>query len=212
VNDNTFVDTNPNPMTFETSPGEIRCPHCSLPLDPHAYAAEGECSACRSRLRIVLFPAFTRPPEAVSTTSGERALEGEAACFFHAEKRASVSCERCGRFLCALCDMPFAGRHLCPACLDANKVPELIASRWIGAEMAALLGVGPLIFCLPAWVLLPFTGGAAIFIALWTWKKPGSLVRGPRHGLAVLGIIGGALQIVAVAGFMFSMFYAFRHT
>ena len=78
--------------------------------------------------------------------------------------------------------------------------------------MAAFLGVGPLIFCLPAWVLLPFTGGAAIFIALWTWKKPGSLVKGPRHGLAVLGIVGGTLQIVAATGFIFLIAYGFRNS
>jgi hypothetical protein len=211
VNDNTRVETNSNPMTPETSTGELHCPHCSNLLDPQAYAAEGECAVCRSRLRIALFPAFTHPPEAVSTASGERALEGEAACYFHAEKRATVSCERCGRFLCALCDMPFAGRHLCPACLDASKVPDLVGSRWVGGEMAALLGVGPLIFCLPAWPLLPFAGGAAVFIALWTWKKPGSLVHGQRHGLAIFGLIGGLLQLAITAGLIFSIVYAIRH-
>ena len=46
--------------------------------------------------------------------SGERILvEGEAACFYHAEKRATVACSACGRFLCALCDLDFSDHHFC---------------------------------------------------------------------------------------------------
>ncbi len=208
MNDKSQTETNAKPMKPEISPGQIACPHCSLPLEPAAQ----DCPACRSRLDIVIFPAFSRPPEAVSTASGERALEGEAVCFFHAEKRADVACERCGRFLCALCDLPLAGRHLCPACCDAQKLPELIATRWVGGEAAAWLGLVPLLGCAPFWVMWPFTGSAAIFLALWTWRKPGSLVHGSRHGLAVCGLLGGLAQLAATGAFIFAMIYAIRES
>src|SRR5215207_8892602 len=106
----------------------LRCPNCSLPFEPESAAplAEFECSACRSSLSVSVFPSFHSPPEEISTSSGAKAAEGEAVCFFHPEKRAECTCERCGRFICALCDFPLAGKHLCPKCLDSSKLPELI--------------------------------------------------------------------------------------
>src|SRR3954447_23540425 len=87
----------------------LRCPKCATPFEPEPALAGGamECSRCLSNLAFALFPAFYAPPAAVSTASGERAGEGEAVCFFHPEKRAECACDRCGRFICALCDLPF---------------------------------------------------------------------------------------------------------
>ena len=48
-------------------------------------------------------------------------VEGEAACFYHPGKRATVPCGVCGRFLCALCDLELNGRHVCPACLETSR-------------------------------------------------------------------------------------------
>src|SRR5262245_7047228 len=106
----------------------IRCPRCALALDPAGFADSGvvDCPACRSQLRGAIFPACQNPPAAVSTASGERGLEGEAVCFFHPEKRAAIACQACGRFLCALCDMPLGARHVCPTCLASGKTEELI--------------------------------------------------------------------------------------
>ncbi len=158
-----------------------------------------QCGACRSTLSVALFPAFSDPPEAVSTASGEKATEGEAACFFHPEKRAECTCERCGRFICTLCDMPFGGRHLCPKCLDSSKMAELVPNRFVGAYMSMLLGIVPL-FLFPLLCFYPISGCAAIIYAFWSWKKPGSLVHGPRHGMAIAGILGGFLQILIFGG------------
>jgi hypothetical protein len=180
-------------------------------LDASAVGATDEviCPVCRSGLVIRLMPAFAQPPETISTASGERALEGEAVCFFHPEKRATVACERCGRFLCALCDVPFGGKHLCPSCLDVTKLPELVNRRVVWGHLAATLGILPLVlFCF--YPLYFVTGPAAIFIALWKWKAPGSLVRGPRHGLAILGIIGGCLQLAVVTGIIFAIYSSIR--
>ena len=68
--------------------------------------------------------------------------------------------------------------------------------------MAALLaGVLPLVASIFIWPLLIFTGVFAIFLALWGWRKPGSLVKGPRRWAAVVGLVCGLLQIGAVAAF-----------
>src|SRR5262249_43696258 len=147
---------------------------------------------------------------AVSTASGERATEGEAVCFFHPEKRAATSCERCGRFLCALCDVPFGGKHLCPTCLDASKLPDLVNRRIVWSQMSLIVGFLPFllgIFCSPfSFGIFLIGGPAAIILALWKWRQPGSVVHGQRHWMAILAIIGGLLQLAACVG-VFSMFF-----
>lgn len=193
----------------------LSCPKCHLALDPvfAQSGAEVSCPACRSGITVRLFPAFTNPPEGVSTASGERAVEGEAACFFHPEKRAAIACERCGRFLCTLCDVPFGGKHLCPLCLDTAKLPDLITRRVVWGHAAGLLGLLPLLLlplCFPFWFLAFVTGPAAIIIALWKWNAPGSLVLGKRRGMAIAGIIGGVLQLAGIAGFIWFLIWAVR--
>jgi hypothetical protein len=141
-------------------------------------------------------------------------MEGEAACFFHGEKRAERSCERCGRFICALCDMPLGDKHVCPKCLDSSKMPELIPSKFVGGYFSMLCGLVPVIFFpifLGCFYLLPVTGGAAIGFGLWSWRKPGSVVQGPRHGMALTGIIGGVIQFLILAGMLGFIVFAVKH-
>jgi hypothetical protein len=70
-----------------------------------------------------------------------------------------------------------------------------------------LVGLLPLAFgmaCPFFWFMLFLgvaIGPAAIFIALWGWKKPPSLVFGYRRGMAILGILGGLIQLGLVFGF-----------
>lgn len=206
MNDKSPAAHKPFPMT----PGAtLSCPRCRLALDPASAAAAAEiaCPSCRSALTVRIFPAFTNPPAAIPATSGESAIDGEAACFFHAGKRAATTCDRCGRFLCALCDVPFGGRHLCPLCLDSTKLPELIHRRVVWSHVAAIVGWLPLPMCF-VWPVYFFTGPAAVFLALWKWNAPGSLVHGRRRGMAIAAIIGGLLQISAVVGFFAAMFWS----
>jgi hypothetical protein len=192
-----------------TSTTTLTCPKCAFLLHPEALAPRGrtglvDCPACRSVLHVALFPAFSAPPERVSTSSGERAVEGESVCFFHPEKRADITCDRCGRFLCALCDVPFAGRHICPACLDASKMPELNNQRVDWDKLAATVGWLPILLspmCFPFFFLAFATGPGAIALALLKWRGEGSLVHGRRRWLSIFGIVGGLLQIGGL-GFM----------
>ena len=189
----------------------LRCPKCSTPFEPDLALPVGrmECSHCLSSISFVLFPAFHNPPEAISMASGVRAAEGEAVCFFHPEKRAECTCDRCGRFVCELCDLPFGNRHLCPKCMDTSKLPELVTSRFVGAYAAMLIGILPLFF--PCFYFFPFTGTAAMILGGWSWKKPGSLVYGPRHAMAVVGVLTGFLQLLALVGIIMGFIYVIKH-
>lgn len=188
------------------SPAFVACPDCGFALPAEAFGRENEtaCPHCRATLSGGIFPAFWRSEPAVSGLA-EHAADGDAVCFFHPENRAAVSCDRCGRFICAVCDMQLGVRHLCPTCLSsglgAEKLPELVVRRFLWADTALLIGIVPLLFFIffPAFIV---TGPAAVFCAVFGWKRPGSLPRGRRHWAAVVGLIGGLVQLTIWVGWL----------
>jgi hypothetical protein len=95
-------------------------------------------------------------------------VAGEAICFFHPTKKAVVPCDRCGRFLCALCDLPMGSAHFCPPCLEAGSrggaVDQLETRRTRHDTIAwyiLLLGI------LTCGFAMPLTGPIA---AGWAWR------------------------------------------
>ena len=181
-------------------PAFVACPACgfALPLDALAGGSQTACPQCRAGLSGALFPAFWQPaPSAFSLA--EHAGDGEAVCFFHPENRAALSCERCGRFICAVCEFNIGARRICPSCLSSGlageKLPELIPWRFIWSDAALFTGLMPLLLGIFMWPFIVVSGAAAIFLAIFGWKRPGSLPRGRRRGAAMVGIVGGAVQI-----------------
>lgn len=131
---------------------------------------------------------------------------GEAACFYHAEKRAVVPCETCGRFLCALCDVELHGKHYCPACLEAGRnkpgaVP-LERGRTRYDQIVWSLLILPVPLCMLA---TPITALAAMVLAIWKWRAPPSLVANTRLRLA-LGMIVGLVELTAASLFWGTIF------
>ena len=103
--------------------------------------------------------------------------------------------------------MPLGTRHLCPTCLTSglggDRLPELIARRVLWGGTALLAGLLPLVAGIFVWPGFIVTGPVAVFCAVFGWKRPGSLPRGPRHWVAVLGIILGLLQLAVWFGMLF---------
>lgn len=100
----------------------LRCPACRRAIEgtPADLSALPACPSCAAPLVLEILPAYGRHTQ--RTTAPERITgEGEASCFFHATRKAVVPCDECGRFLCGLCDVPIAGRHLCPTCLETSR-------------------------------------------------------------------------------------------
>lgn len=173
---------------------EVLCPACrrSLPLEASVLAGLTQCPDCAAPIRIAVFPAFNRKP--VTGQAAERITgEAEAACFFHVSKKASVPCDECGRFLCALCDFQIDNRHLCPPCLEAAQQKRSITSlertrtRWDIIAWAVNLAI---LTCIGA----PVAALANLIITLLRWKAPGSRVANTR-----LRLILATLFAVAAA-------------
>jgi hypothetical protein len=81
--------------------------------------------ALHPRLRIplvsgqdtLLFPAIRK--DAQDSAPVARVSTGtESTCYFHPHKAAESPCSACGRFVCALCALPWDGSIRCPDCLS----------------------------------------------------------------------------------------------
>jgi hypothetical protein len=174
----------------------IGCPKCRAVLGPEYFNQPNwlACPSCALELRLEVFPALFRKHE---TSVAERVqAEGEASCFYHPEKKAAVVCDACGRFLCALCDVEFDGRHLCPGCLEAGrqkgKIAKLERGRTRHDHIALALALVPLLI----FYLTIFTAPAALVYAIYHWKSPGSLVPNRRRLLLVCAVLIASLEII----------------
>lgn len=173
---------------FQTPPPLPTCGVCGGALRGETLntGLPAPCPACGAQGVAWVFPALFRPVPAGVTGEdlSEVNGEGEAACFFHARKRATVPCDRCGRFLCRLCDLDFGdGRHLCPECLRAGRaeraMPELVNGRPVRDWVALVLT-----FLGALWVVfLPWlTLGWGVFVGLLSLLPAAAgLFLGVRH-------------------------------
>lgn len=180
------------------------CPRCRGFLPPETLNQGGylPCPHCDTEVDVEVFPAFFRAasePETPETGF----VEGTSTCFYHAENKAAVVCQGCGRFLCSLCRIDLPGRRLCPRCLEKGEekgtVDVFERQRFRYDNLALALAVLPVIF-LFAWFFTLITAPAALFVAVRYWRAPGSLVSGlSKMRLSIAACLAG-LQI---AGWVF---------
>ncbi|RPI29507.1 MAG: hypothetical protein EHM61_01325 [Acidobacteria bacterium] len=184
----------------------LYCTRClsllSFPADAHYQ--EAVCPSCAANLEFWLLPALFRPQTAEIRT--RPAAPGEAGCFNHPGRQATIECEGCGRFLCALCDMEARGRHLCPLCFDKKRVegnlsqlPDRI-TRYDRIALAVTLL--PMLFCCgPSLVTVP----VALFIVIKYWTAPGSERPSVRRTM-VFSLVLGVMQILFLVLWMYVVF------
>ena len=176
----------------------LTCPKCSAPWPATQYelATLGTCPACAKAVRVIAFPALFRAATPVVAPADHVLGEGEASCFYHPARRATVPCSACGRFLCALCDVKLGGRNLCPGCVETGRtkgrLTELEPSRTLWDTSALMLAAVPLVLCYPVSLL---TAPAAIAVSVIGWKKPSSVIPRGRWRLW-LALILSSLQII----------------
>jgi hypothetical protein len=163
------------------------CPHCSA--DIPADSAWQSCPYCQKRLEVRVWPVIRR------NNSAAMALSDQATCFFHPDKAFQTCCQRCGRFVCALCDLQLGAEHVCPACFErgrADSGAEAGKAEWryrdvLYDSIAVTLGWG--------WILMWPTIVAAIPAVIVLHVKYGKAPRSyliPRSGwrfwVAYLGL------------------------
>jgi len=101
------------PMSSPIGPGAVTCPHCSV--DIPADSGWQSCPHCQKWLQIRVWPIVRQNANAAT------ALSDQATCFFHPDKVFQACCQRCGRFVCALCDLQLGAEHVCPTCFERGR-------------------------------------------------------------------------------------------
>ena len=173
----------------------VLCPECRTPIERREdrLGTARRCPACRKVLSYVFPTAFEirqRPKHNDLLTD-----DSDCMCYQHPEKAAVAACDRCGRFVCALCEIPLGPERLCPLCLaggrKGNRPTSLENHRVVYDKMALALAIIPVLF----FYLTIMTAPAALFICIRYWNAETSLVRRSKWRFVVAGTIA-TLQIV----------------
>jgi len=174
----------------------ISCTRCDTPLNSEKINTFVlvPCATCNQPIRADVYPALFRKIPSGHTGDPLQA-EKEAGCFYHPAKKATITCSACGRFLCALCDVEFNNRHLCPVCLEKGKTKRKIKNlenhRICYDKIALVIALLSMFLIWPTIITAPIV----IFMVIRYWRAPGSIIpRGKIRFILAFGI--ACLQIV----------------
>lgn len=169
------------------------------------------CRSCGRNNTATSFPALHVDPSAQPPSlPAEPPAEGEAACFYSPNRRATKVCSHCGVLISDIWSAHWGSDVVCLKCLDhlrdtaADARFEKGRPLWDNVALATALVPGTLIFYWAAFITAP----AALFLSIRYWNAPRSLV--PRSRLRIAAaLILSLLQVGAIvalfAGLWFSM-------
>lgn len=168
--------------------GAITCPYCSRGFEATAFNPP-------QRKQLVTTEVMTVGPE------------GANACANHTRNAATASCQRCGLFICGLCDMNVGTGSYCPSCFDRVRTEgtlQAAARRYRDfATMARSFAIAGIIFSF-MFIGLPF-GAMAAYYGVKARKQRRS------EGRSTVGvtftIIAGVLEVLAgIASIVFLLY------
>ncbi len=185
----------------------IKCPKCEtqLPANVINTSRLEVCFSCGVTIHADVFPDMVRKRPAVQTGESLQ-TDNEASCFYHPKKKAAVPCSVCGRFLCSLCYVVLDGRSMCLTCVESGKNQHQIKSlenkRTLYDTKVLSIAILPMLFVYPTIITAPI----ALFMAVWYWKKPSSII--PRTKIRfVIAII---LSLLQIAGWLIVLWLIIR--
>jgi hypothetical protein len=181
-----------------TGSGTVACPNCSGDVTPSQTHAEWRnCPYCEERLQIGAWP-VTR-----TNTNATIVTPEQATCFFHPDKAFQACCQRCGRFVCALCDLQLGMQHVCPTCFErgmADSGQADLKAEWrrrdvLYDSIAAALGWGWIL----VWPIIVAAIPTTIYLHVKFRKAPSSYLV-PRSGWRFWAAYGGFLWLPLLVG------------
>jgi hypothetical protein len=187
----------------------ISCGKCSQRLPDDAIGkGRRDCPLCSTTNETIVFPALFRQAEAVRPD--QLAIDDEeAACFYHADKKASIYCDVCGRFLCELCRVDLGNQCVCPSCIHGNsknqRIDKLGNRRPLRHRMALLSTlIGFPLFML----LIPAIAAIVLGIMAWRSAPPVYEQSNTRERLwATMAIAIGSIELLCGAYFLMRIYY-----
>ncbi len=176
------------------------CPHCQAGLDMTRLITGMQfCSACGRSFQAFCFAAPTRPVQVRGIA--ESTTEGATACASHPGNASTSNCQRCGVFMCSLCEIDADEMKLCPACFDRLSAEGALSStrttfRDYGrqAAMLALAGVPLMMFGV---VLGPF----AAYYGVRSLRQLRQMGETKGRARAAVAIVAGLCEM-GLGGFL----------
>ena len=184
------------------SAATVDCAACGVAQPPPTGSEEMACARCGRPLHVLVFPALWRPIAAGLPATLAVSPE-EATCYNHPASVAVIPCALCGRFLCALCDIEFDERHLCPACFPTARPSggsATLESERVLWDSIALSTA--LMSCILWWASL-ITSFVVLFLVVRKWRTPLSLV--PRSRIRFIAAAGIAVLQLMVWGLVLTV-------
>lgn len=182
----------------------VECFFCCGPFFLEAELApdRATCGRCRRTSWVTVFPAFRGLPSDQPPALSEEAPppgEGEAVCFYAPHRRATHECGHCGVMISLAWGAHWGRQVVCLKCLEHLRAKgrdvqfQTRVPLW--EHLVLWLALVPLTLVL-YWTVF-VTAPAAVFLALWKWNAPRSIVSRSRWRL-VVGLILATIQILAV--------------
>ncbi|HUP59483.1 MAG TPA: hypothetical protein VNA69_03590 [Thermoanaerobaculia bacterium] len=178
-----------------------QCPRCGTTLAADALrSGEIACAHCGKSFEATAFdlPQRRGPQIADVAIAGP---EGSNACANHPRNAAATNCQRCGLFICSLCEMNIGTGSFCPNCFARMRaegtLPTAVTRYRDYVSMARIAILAGILI----WFFAPLFGGLALYYAQKGMKQrreEGRSRAGPIIAtvFAVLQILG-ALSLYA---------------
>lgn len=189
----------PRSVDIPAATETIACPECNGQVTPlETQTGWYTCPYCQKKMQFRLWPAIRHNSIAVA------AMPEQATCFFHPEKAFQACCQRCGRFVCALCDLQLGAEHVCPTCFERGRAPtgqDGGKAEWRHRDVfydsiALAIGWGWILI----WPTIVVAFPAAIFLHIKYRKAPRHYLiprSGWRFWFAYVGLLWMPLLIAA---------------
>jgi hypothetical protein len=179
-----------------------QCPRCRRVL-PEAWVNNGQivCPECGGDFEATLFQPVEQKAAAVRII--DESPEGANLCANHARNAAVTSCQRCGLFICSLCEMNVGSGSFCPSCFSRLQKEGGLQDAAKSYLDYTLMGRSAIIIGILMWPLAILTGLLAMYYAVKGIKQrheKGRTILGPLlvfiFGLAQFG------TVATIFGFM----------
>ena len=170
-----------------------QCPHCTAPLDLAAvHTGLTACPSCTRAFEATPFQAIDRKHDTVQVVT-ETPDGVAAACANHARNASVTSCQRCGLFICALCDINTGDGSYCPSCFDRIRNDGSLQARYRDYATMSVSGAVVGLLC----TFIPI----GPFVVYWAFRgiqqrrREGQGMAGP-----VIAMIFGILETLVFFG------------
>lgn len=156
------------------------------------------CQTCRRVNEVTLFPAMLELVKGPPPLDLDPPGEGDAVCFYNPARRATKTCSHCGVLISNAWAAQWGNETVCLKCLEHlhdKRDERFQSSRTLWDNIALLAACLPFTFIF--WFFAVVSAPASVFLALWHWNSPRSMVPRSRFRL-ILALLLGLAQIGAM--------------